>query len=333
MEKPLASAPKLWLNANEMGDDPVKYLNLENVIKNINRYPDAQSKALREAIANYVGIEAKKVICGTGSDEMLKLILEGYTEQRDIVLVPAPSFSEYDRLVEMVKAKIVKVNCNEHFEVDVSALITTQHRTKAKVILLANPNNPTGIRLSNAALKDLHDATDALIVVDEAYVEFSKTSALELLESSQRIVITRTLSKAFGMAALRIGYLMGSLKVIERLLPLKMTYNISGISEAIAIELLNQPQYVRTYVEEITTLRVFAYEALKEIKGLRVIASEANFLCFQLIHRSDYDALMFVYKSQNIVIRDLDCGKYLRVTLTNIKEFMRFLEATKAVIK
>lgn len=333
MEKPLPYVPPILLNANEMAYDPVKYIRIEQLIKDINRYPDAESTTLREAIANHVGVDPSCMICGTGSDEMLKLILEGYTEQGDVVLSPTPSFSEYDRLVHMVKAKMVKVPCKANFEVDVAALIDTQQQTQAKVILLANPNNPTGIRLSNTDIARLHDATDALIVVDEAYIEFADASALELLKTKTRIVITRTLSKAFGMASLRIGYLMACMPIIRKLAPLKMTYNISGISEAIAIELLSRPEYVKTYVQEIIALRAYAFNALTQIKSIQVIPSEANFLLFQLRRPTDYAPLMAAYKAQHIVIRVLDSGKFIRVTLTNASEFNRFLEVTKEVLQ
>ena len=355
MEKQYRSEYKLLLDANEMNFDPSNLTIDWTKIKAFNRYPDPDSLALKEVICQelnrkesrydsdnrYRPVSPEQLIIGTGSDEILKLILEGLTEKGSVVIAPDPSFSEYEKLTQLVQGELVKVPCI-NFKVDVDALIDAQKRNDARVIFIANPNNPTGQLISKKEIEALLIKTGAWIVVDEAYAEFSQETALGLLEKYEKLLITRTLSKAYGLAALRIGYLIASERVTASLSPYKMTYNITGVSELIALQVLNDTEYSDQYIAGVKALRRKAFEVLKEVNGLTLYPSEANFILIEVNTKENYNLLEKALEKNAIKVRyfkntsnlnqDEPIHRCIRFTLTTVDEFDVLLSVIREVM-
>lgn len=356
MEKQSRSDYSFLLDANEMNFDPSTLTLDWTKIKAFNRYPDTDSLKLKSAICKelnrknanydlsyqYKQISPEQLILGTGSDEILKLILEGLTDKGNLTISPDPSFSEYEKLTGLVQGELVKVPCVD-FKVDIDALIKAQNKFDARVIFLANPNNPTGELISKQAIETLLLQTDAWVVVDEAYAEFSEETAIGLLEKYERLLITRTLSKAYGLASLRIGYLIANESVIQKLSPFKMTYNITGVSELITLEVLKNTSYSDDYIAGVKKLRKNAMTILSQIKGIIAFPSEANFILLQLSTEENYRLLKAAFEKSGIKVRyfknasarfeDNMLSRCIRITLTTEDEFMFVVNVLKEVLK
>lgn len=337
MEKQLGSDYKLRLDANEMNIDPSTFSVDWSTIKEFNRYPDTSSEKLRIALAKELNqnriddnpltehllINPQQLIIGTGSDEILKLILEGLMTKGSGVIAPHPSFCEYEKLTGLVQGRFIKV-AGKNLNVDIEAIMQMQRQTKASVIFIANPNNPTGQLIPKTEIEQLLLRTNAWIVIDEAYGEFSGETAVELLEKYKKLLITRTLSKAYGLASLRIGYLIAQEEIACKLRAYKMTYNISGVSQAIALEVLKDTEYSRQYVAEIKKLRKYAEMKFSQIKQIEMIPSKANFILIRMGNNVLYLSLKEAFETAGIKVRYFqeeslkDC---IRITLTNREEF------------
>lgn len=349
MEKQLGSDYKLRLDANEMNIDPSTFSLDWSIIKAFNRYPDTSSEKLRIALAKELNqnriddnflkehllINPKQLIIGTGSDEILKLILEGLMIKGGGVIAPHPSFYEYEKLTGLVQGQFIKV-AGKNLNVDIEAIIQMQKQTKASVIFIVNPNNPTGQLIPKEEIEQLLLRTNAWIVIDEAYGEFSGETAVELLEKYKKLLITRTLSKAYGLASLRIGYLIAQEEIACKLRAYKMTYNISGVSQAIALEVLKNTEYSRRYVAEIKKLRKYAEEKFSQMTQIEMIPSKANFILIRMENNGLYLSLKEAFEIARIKVRyfqEEPLRSCIRITLTNRKEFDYALKVINRLVK
>ncbi|HAS74718.1 MAG TPA: hypothetical protein DCS67_11300 [Clostridiales bacterium UBA8960] len=338
MEERLRSEYKWLLDVNEMAFDPIDERRLIETIKGVNRYPDSGGKTLRTKLASLVRqtvkgagwVEPDHLILGNGSDEVLKLILEGLLSQGDSILIPEPTFSEYERLAQITRTNVVKMAFDlEGF--DACRLIESINRTKAKLIFLSNPNNPTGSFLSAQSIQRIANETEALIVVDEAYGDFAGESAISCIKGNPRIIIVRTLSKAYGLASLRIGFLIADQAVVSKLIPYKMTYNISGVSESIAIDVLRDIGFAKGYIKTMEKVRQNALDLLTKVKGITVFPSRANFVlikieserCYKTLYESLEAASMRVRWFNHLSDSEILLG-CVRLTLTSDEDFMVF---------
>lgn len=339
----------LRLDANEMNIDPYTFLIDWSTIKSFNRYPDSSSEKLRIALAQELNnnkysddplnqhaiIQPQQLIIGTGSDEILKLILEGLTTKGSKIIAPHPSFSEYEKLAQLVEGEFIKVATND-FQVDIEAIIQMQKKTNASVIFIANPNNPTGQLIPKLEIEQLLLRTNAWIVVDEAYGEFSGETAIGLLGKYEKLLITRTLSKAYGLASLRIGYMIAREEIACKLSAYKMTYNISGVSQAIVLELLKDTAYSRQYVSAIKKLREYAEEYFAHTQGTEMLPSKANFILVKIENDDRYILLKEAFEIARIKLRyflEDPLKRCIRITLTNKEEFDYVLKVINQVMK
>ena len=202
---------------------------IEEVKKiNFNRYPDNDSIDIRKAYANVIGVSEENIIAGNGSDEMISLIIDTQITKRKTVLTINPDFSMYDFYTSLNDGIIKKYNTEKDGEFSVSKFITYGKKVEPKVIIFSNPNNPTGHVISSEdIIFILESFKDTLVVVDEAYYEFYGQSMIGYIEIYKNLVVTRTLSKAWGLAALRIGFLIANKELIKSLNLSKVPYNLN----------------------------------------------------------------------------------------------------------
>jgi histidinol-phosphate aminotransferase len=274
---------KLSANENPLGCSPIA-LAARGEARHPSRYPDGDSNALRTALGQHHGIDPGRIIMGAGSGELLYLAASAYAGPGDEVLFSEYAFSLYDIVARRAGAAPVEAPARD-YGTDVDALLAAV-TPRTRVVLVANPNNPTGTFLPRSEIARLHAGlpTDVLLVIDLAYVEYvdpaDDDGSMDLAAAAPNVLATRTFSKAFGLAGERVGWGTGSAEVIEVLNRLRGAFNVSNEAQAMALAALEDMAFVehsRRHNAEVRARFVAAVEALGN-HGLRCVPSEANFV-------------------------------------------------------
>ncbi len=274
---------KLSANENPLGCSP---LALEAIAKaqHPSRYPDGDSTALREAIGAFYRIDPARIIMGAGSGELLYLAASGYAGPGDEVLFSQYAFSLYDIVARRAGATPVEAPATDYAN-DVDALLARVN-DKTRVVLVANPNNPTGTYLPRAEIARLHAGlpSDVLLVLDLAYAEYvapgDDDGSMELAASQPNVLVTRTFSKAYGLAGERVGWGTGAAPVIDILNRLRGAFNVANTAQSAALVALADQQFVEHSRRHNAEVRARFAEAIAALgnHGLRMVPSEANFV-------------------------------------------------------
>jgi histidinol-phosphate aminotransferase len=310
---------KIRLDGNENPYDlPLSLKNkvLEKIKKvSFNRYPDPSALSLRERLTEYVKVDLDELVIGNGSDELILNILLTFGKKNCKVIISSPTFSMYKLIARAVGLEIRNVGLDEHFEIVPERVMAT--RARNKILFLGYPNNPTGNCFDREKIISLLENFKGIIVIDEAYYEFSGRSFLPQLKNYQNLIILRSFSKALGCAGIRVGYLISHREIIKELLKVKLPYNVNSISQVIAEEILNYQNYLQEKIREILEQREYLTQKLKGLKLLRVFNSDTNFILCKIPHHGNQ-----VYRElldKGIVVRNFngeprlqDC---LRITI------------------
>ncbi|HAU32476.1 MAG: Histidinol-phosphate aminotransferase [Desulfotomaculum sp. 46_296] len=335
-EAPRVGEGIIKLDANE---NPFEFP--ENIIKEIwerlkhtfTRYPDPMSTELIEALSEHTGVPKEGIMAGNGSDELILNILLVFGNGGHVI-IPTPTFSMYRIHSLIAGAKPVEVPRGSKFEVDISAVAEVCKSYQARVVIICSPNNPTANTTPVEDIKRLLEQSEALIVVDEAYIEFGGESCLKLLNKYPNLVVLRTFSKAFGLAGLRVGYLLGNPEVVKEIHRVKQPFNLNTFSQLAARTALSNNSEFKSLVGQILSMRDKLIEEMSLIKNVTVFPSEANFILFrtQLKGKEVFESLL----KKGVLIRNVyapgieDC---LRVTVGRENENRFFLDSLKAVLK
>jgi len=295
-----------------------------------NRYPDDLASELREAVAQYTGVPVDGIIAGNGSDELiLNLALAVGGGGR--VVISTPTFSMY-RINSLI-AGAVPVEAprrSSGFDLDSDSLCRVVAAEKAKLVFLCSPNNPTGNSIPVDQMAAILEASQALVVVDEAYIDFGGSTSLPLLRKYPNLVILRTFSKAFGLAGLRVGYLLGNPEVVRELLRVKQPFNLNTYCQVAACIALAYREEFENIVETIRRRREKLFRELASLPGITVFPSEANFLLFRTeLPAGDVFKLLL---QNGILIRNLHSPgleNCLRVTVGREEENVEFIQQMK----
>ena len=324
----IGGSGEIWLNANE---SPYQHqYSIDS--QQLNRYPAFQPPELLEAYASYAGVSRQQLLATRGADEAIELLIRTFCKPgRDKVTLCPPTYGMYKISAETNGCDVVEVPLDSDFLPDLPAII--QHSGDSHLIFLCSPNNPTGHQLPHQRLEQLLQAMQqqALVVVDEAYIEFAPhSSVIGLLARYPNLVILRTLSKAFALAGLRCGFCIASSAIIQQLEKVIPPYPIPAPVASIAVQALSPSgiQAMQREVAEINREKQHLMEALTPL--VETYPSSGNFI---LIRVRDADALMQAAAAQGIVLRNQSSQSRLencvRITLGNPQENA----ATLAVIK
>jgi len=267
-----------------------------------NRYPPFIPETLKDALAVYAGAPKGGVIVGNGSNEMLLVLLLSFVKRDAPVIICQPTFTVYRLLADGLGAKSVSVSLTASLEYDVPALVEAVKRNPASVIILCSPNNPTGSTIPEADLRKILHYHSGFCILDQAYVEFGGYNAMPLLREFPNLIVTRTFSKAFSGAGLRIGYLSGTPAVVNEINKIKLPYNINFFSEQVASVLLRNLRIVKERIVLITTERDALYAFLKTLPFDKVYPSGANFI---LVRCREKQGLFDSLKKKGILVRDV----------------------------
>jgi len=296
----------------------------------INRYPDPSCKELKNAIAGLWGIKPANMILGNGSDELIQAIMLAFGGP---TLIPVPTFAMYGITSQALAQTVVTVPLDRNFDLDANPLLKKAKESKAKVIFLACPNNPTGNRFSDKAVREILDKVDAAVVLDEAYFSFSGKSYLPLLKKYPNMIVLRTLSK-IGFAGLRIGVLAASPAIIAELNKIRLPYNINTLSQAAAVAALKHKNVIARQISLLISERQSLYNALARMKGVTVYPSETNFILFRIA--ADATQVYLELKKAGILIKNLNkpgpLKNCLRVTIGMPEENLEFIKALENIL-
>lgn len=245
-------------------------------------YPDPMANRLREALADYVCVRPAEVLAGNGGDEMISCTMQTFLNGGDQVLLHVPTFDMYEVGASLLGADILKVEDAPLGQRDQAGILAAIRAHQPKLTFLCNPNNPTGELLPLSFVEACLEAADNLVFVDEAYLEFAGAeSAVGLIRRFPNLIVLRTLSKAFGLAGLRCGYLVADEGIIRAVAAVKSPYNLNSLTQAIAEAVVRHRGEVLSVRDIIVAERDRVYGALKGIPGLVVYPSRTNFLLVQ----------------------------------------------------
>ena len=318
------------LDANEGNKDLFK-----DLIKDIgddfylNLYPDDNYTQLKEAIVNYIGCKIENISVGNGSSELLDLCVKTFVDTNELILSLDPTFSMYSIYAKIVNSRYIGAGEGNDFTINVDDIIKSIEENNPKLTLICNPNNPTGTTIKRDDVLRIVKSTDNVVIVDEAYMEFSNESVVDEIENYDNLIVVKTMSKAFSMAGIRTGYLIANEELVKTIEKVRPPYNLNSISALLATKALKQKDKMLSYVENLKVEREKIYEKLIDM-GVKAYKSGANFVFFS----SKVDNLAEKLIENDVLIRKFG-GKldnYYRVTVGSPKENEAFLNAMKKIV-
>ena len=303
----------------------------------VNRYPDPAAKDLRARLRAVMKVPpGAEILLGNGSDELIQLILLCLGVPGATVIAPEPTFVMYRVLALAAGMNYVKVPLRgDDFGLDQPAMLSAIREHRPAVIFLAYPNNPTGNLFGREEVEAILDATDGLVVVDEAYTPFAQTSFLDALAAHPNLILMRTVSK-MGLAGLRLGWMAADPVWIQELDKLRLPYNINVLSQLSAEFALDHVAVLDAQTDTIRADRDNLFKTLSSLEGVTVWPSQANFLLFRVSTRKA-GAVFEGLKSEGVLVKNLDgtselLAGCLRVTVGTPAENRAFISALRAVL-
>ena len=291
----------ILLNANECGENLPLTVREEIAQAALdlayNRYPDDECKELLNAYAKVMNLSTEQLIAGNGSDELLGLLISVLAANKSVLTLD-PDFSMYDYYASVHQAELLRFQHDLHRPFDLDAFI--QMGKKVDLILFSNPNNPSGTALSAADLCQLVEAAAPIpVIIDEAYAEFNDESMVDKLAVYENLILTRTLSKAYGLAGLRVGFAISNPAMIQRLKAAKVPYNVNSFSQRAASIVLKHNEIFAPRTAQIVHEREKMLAACQSLKHFTVYPSKANFIYFRSKRKAVFMSLL-----DDIKIRD-----------------------------
>lgn len=297
-----------------------------------NRYPDPYAQEFCRAFADFYGIDSANVMAGNGSDELISLLFGTFLMKGESVMTLSPDFSMYRFYSGISESKCVEYRKNPDFTIDIDDLILAVNKSGVRMLIFSNPCNPTSFGLKREEIGRLVRSVNALVVLDEAYMDFWDQSMLGEVDDFDNLVILRTCSKAVGMAALRLGIAAANPMLIRSLKAVKSPYNVNALSQKIGTTILREKDWLRFCLREILNSRDSLFTALKQLEAAKpgritVFDTVTNFVTVSL---SDSETVYRSLLEQGIAVRCFD--GFLRITAGSKEENKEFLRAFSAAL-
>ncbi|HVO77899.1 MAG TPA: histidinol-phosphate transaminase [Methanomassiliicoccales archaeon] len=295
---PKVSGLRMDTSTNPLGANPAAAKVLSECSKmDLNQYPSPYSDALREELAKLYGLKAGNFVVGNGSDEVLDIAFKSFMEPGATVLMPYPSYSLHGYFVKVNCGKVRTVDLKKDFQLDVESML----EEKAEMMILCTPNNPTSNTFARKDVEALLEGFGGPVIVDEAYAEFAGRSLISDIEKYPNLIVTRTFSKAYALAGMRIGYSAANSELAAVMQRVKIPYSLNRVSERVAIGALRDQEFVERSVRTVNEGRGQLEKGLEAL-GLKVYPSEANFILFKLPVESA--KLVKILAEKGVMIRD-----------------------------
>ena len=294
-------------------------------------YPDPEQRELRKALEGYVGISADRIVAGSGSDELIDIILRLFIEPEDRVINCVPTFGMYHFSTEVCGGQVVNIPRDSSFAIDIDEIKKAINK-RTKIIFVASPNNPTGNTILQQEILELVE-TGLVIVIDEAYYEFCGETMAPLVSRYNNLIVLRTFSKWAGIAGLRVGYGIFPPKLVNHLMKIKQPYNVNVAAQIAAVETLKDLDYQQRTIKAIIEERERLFLRLTEVKSLKPLQSKANFI---LCHVLTGEAAKIHHQLQQrgIFIRYFDTPRlkdYIRISVGKPEHTNALIDALKQI--
>ena len=304
----------------------------------LNRYPDREAWQLRNALAAYLsrevtGLDADHVWAANGSNEVMQQILQAFGGPGRTAVSFAPTYSMYPEYARNTHTRWVAGRRRDNFGIDVDEAVSLIEAERPDVVILTSPNNPTGTALDPAHTRAVLEAAPGIVVVDEAYAEFRRTgtpSALELLDEFSKLIVTRTMSKAFALAGGRLGYLAADPALVDALRIVRLPYHLSSVTQAVAEAALRHTDELLAQVDALRAERDRSAERLRAA-GFTVADSDANFILFGTFE--DRHAVWQALVDRGVLIREVGPLGWLRVSIGTPDEMNTFHTTLEEVLR
>ena len=315
---------------------PIEWLKqLSNEFDNleINRYPDSSYVSVRKLLADYCSCDVDDLILTNGADEGLFMVGSLFIEPNSDVILSTPTYSYYEKMIQILGGNVKEITRNPDFS-DNFTKISENIDTNTSLIVLCSPNNPTGNLVNKNSLEQLLKNSDVPIVVDEAYFEFTDRTVSDLVTSYDNLIVVRTFSKAFGLAGLRVGYLIASNSTTSLLNKVRPPNSVGELSVNLSRIALNNINWIENNVKEILSEKKSFIDRVSKINNVEIVPSTSNFM---LLKFTNYDGSNIYEKllHKGIVVRDVSGTKglenYIRINIGLPNENNKLIQAIEEV--
>ena len=280
------------------------------------RYPDPNSTGVCKVFSEFFQLNREVVVAGNGSDELIALILSNFASYKDTILVTAPDFSMYEFYGRNCGLQ-VETLWKEEGCLEVEEVVRRAKETKAKIVLFSNPCNPTSLCVSYEQVIAMIEQLDCLVVVDEAYMDFSNQSIVTKTEEFDNVIVLKTCSKAFGLAAIRLGFAISNKRLTSVLKAVKSPYNVNAVTQTIGEIVLSEKEYLQTCIKSICKETKWLYDEVKKLEEqypeqLYVAPTDTNFVFLDLKEEKRVEEVVSLMKEKQIAIRFM--GTKIRIS-------------------
>lgn len=330
---------KLGSNENPLGPSEKSIEAIKKSLHLISQYPETNLEPLKDKLALYCGADSSNIIvCGDGADEVLDVLGKTLIEPGDEFIVPLPSYMYYEFTLKIHGGVPVYARWDmEKNKLDVDSVIAALSE-KTKIIFLCTPNNPSGTLIDKEDLRRVLESTDALVVADEAYFEFSEVNNVDLIKDYDNLLLLRTFSKVFGLSGMRIGYAISNPEFIEYMHRVKPVFSLTKLSYEAASAVLDDVEYIQKSIEIGIQSREFLYENMSKFDKLEVYPSKSNYLLVGVRGTGMTSSeLAEELLRRGVIVRDCASFKglddyWVRVSVGTMEEDARFIEILKDLI-
>ena len=338
--KKIENPIKLSANESALGASPRAIEAIEKEKKGVFKYPEDDSNSLREALSDKFKIDSKRIICGAGSDQIFDLTCRLFINPGDEVIVTEIGFIMYKIYASLNKAKVVLAK-EKNFKASVEEIIKKVSK-KTKIVFIANPNNPTGTYLSKSEMLNLRKKlrSDILLVVDDAYFEFINSnnfsSGLDLFKNSPNVLVTRTFSKVYGLAGLRLGWGYSSKEIIDNMYQIKPPFNVNRIAIAAGIEAIKDQEWTKKAIDHNTLWANKIFSVLKDC-NIKTNEPTVNFFLMNFDEtKINSDEAFKKLAEDKLILRKMTQYKIpnsLRLTIGNQEANENFVKSMESILK
>lgn len=327
---------KLASNENPLGPSPLAVRAIMDNIKKINRYPDSSGYYLKSKLSDLFGVSQDRIIIGNGSNELIELIVRTFLTAGEQVIQACPTFLIYEKVVIGAGGELISIPLKD-FKVNLKK-IAEAVASKTKIIVINNPNNPTGSALSKKEVAVFLETipNDIITVLDEAYIDFvtdrDVANGLDFLTNYPRLILLRTFSKLYGLAGLRIGYGFSSDEVVDYMNRVRQPFNTNSLAQIAALAALDDIEFVSATLNLVKDGLVYLHKQLDEI-GLEYLPTQTNFFMIKVPFggKKIYELML----KEGVIIRSMDSygmEEYIRINVGLPEENERFIRAIKKVL-
>ena len=334
--EPISGTYEIRLDANESFLTVPENIQNEMVeaLKNsaLNRYPDPNATNLVKGFADYFNVDPDCVTAGNGSDEIISVIMNAFLQKGDRILTLEPDFSMYRFYAEIAECESVKYQKNENLDVNIDDVIALANKEKVRIVIFSNPCNPTSRIIKADEIRKLINNTDALVVLDEAYMDFAGSESLMgEFNNYDNLIILKTCSKALGCAALRLGFAVANKTLTNVIRAVKSPYNVNSVSQALGEVLFSHPDYIDNCIETVINARKELYSEICKIENSKIEKIYETHTNFVFMKVKNAKQIFEKMKENSIIIRNM--GDYLRITAGSKDENEKMLTTFKKVLE